>query len=85
MMSMLPCRFKKPGEYASGFVGTSTTSEGTVTVLVTNYHVFQTLDDARDVKYQFGYNQKQPNNPDLQLKMIPGTELIPKNAKYNIN
>jgi len=89
------CSFKKAGEHASGFVGTLTikkkqserTVERTVTVLVTNYHVFQALDDARGVTYEFGYHQEQPDDPslDLQPKMITGEELIPENANFYIN
>lgn len=65
---------------ATGFVGTLTLegiNEGEpMVVLVTNHHVFQTLEQARSASYQFGY---QSSSQKWQPKVIEGKDLIVNN------
>jgi len=48
-------------------------------VLVTNHHVFQTLEQARKATYQFGY---QDDSDKWQPKLIKGEELISDNKSF---
>ena len=48
-------------------------------VLVTNNHVFQTLEQARSASYQFGY---QSGSGKWQPKKILGEELIVNNKSF---
>lgn len=64
---------------ATGFVGTLTLKGERMVVLVTNNHVFQTLEQARSATYQFGY---QSGSEKWQPKKIPGEELIVDNKSF---
>jgi len=80
------CSFEKGGGHASGFVGTLTIDNNTVTVLVTNNHVFEDRASARSATYEFGYQQVKSDNPSfdqsLQPDVIKGIDLISKEAKF---
>ena len=66
--------------YSSGFVGSLTMMERTITVLVTTNHALSTLEQTRKATYQFGYFSRtdQPNK-------IKGNTLIPENAMFFSN
>ena len=67
---------------ATGFVGKLTFKKenGAEPVLVTNNHIFQSVDQARNASYTFGYhhNSHELQNPGL----IQGNDLVPDNASF---
>ena len=68
---------------ATGFIGSFTLkgkNDGNpILVLVTNNHVFQTLEQALKASYQFGYHTDSEKwQPDL----IKGEDLIYNNEDY---
>jgi len=66
---------------ASGFVGTLTINGNTITVLVTNNHVFPTREQARKATFCFGYQSTTGSQPEE----IEGEKLIDENALFKTN
>ena len=64
---------------ATGFVGRVTLKGEPMVVLVTNNHVFQTLEQAMNASYQFGF---QSNSGRWQPEEIKGKDLIVENKQF---
>jgi len=72
----------------SGFVGTLTIRDTTVTVLVTNNHVFPTMEKARSATFQFGYQTNSQIEEEMvssQPEEIKGETLIDEKAQFITN
>ena len=64
---------------ATGFVGSVTLKGERMVVLVTNNHVFQTLEQAMNASYQFGFLS---DSGRWQPEEIKGKDLIVDNKKF---
>ena len=69
------------GKLATGFVGTLTLKGECMVVLVTNNHVFQTLEQARSASYRFGYLNDSTSGR-WQPEKIKGEDLIVNNKSF---